>query len=195
MLQIMDELQQTKTEKKESFLGDWNEWLKLALIAVFIVIPFRLYIAQPFIVDGASMDPTFKDGQYLIVDEISYRFNLPERGSVLIFKYPKDPSKYFIKRIIGLPGETVNVKDGKVTIVNNDNPKGFTLNEPYIKLPKIDNSSYTLSASEYWVMGDNRAGSADSRIWGPLKRDMISGRAWLRLLPIDKIGFLPGDVN
>lgn len=186
MLQIMDELQ----KKKESFWGDWQEWLKLGIIAVFIVIPFRMFIAQPFIVDGASMDPTFRTGQYLIVDEVTYRFEAPQRGSVLIFKYPKDPSKYFIKRIIGLPGETVNIKDGVVTIINGANPKGFSINEPYIKLPKTDNSSFILSMDEYWVMGDNRAGSADSRMWGPVPRENFIGRPIVRLWPFN---IWPGD--
>ncbi|MFZ2048786.1 MAG: signal peptidase I [Minisyncoccia bacterium] len=185
MLEIMDELQATKTEKKESFWGDWNEWLKLGLIAVFIVIPFRIYIAQPFIVDGPSMSPTFMTSQYLIVDEVSYRFTTPERGSVLIFKYPKDPSKYFIKRIIGLPGETVNIKNGQVSIINKDYPKGFTLKEFYVKFEKVDNYSYTLSNNEYWVMGDNRAESADSRMWGPVPRENFIGRPVIRLWPFN----------
>lgn len=197
MLQIMDELQnqkpispiqapKEKNEKKKSeSFWDWKEWGKLALVAVFIVIPFRLYIAQPFIVDGASMDPTFNTGQYLIVDELSYRFETPQRGSVLIFKYPLDPSKYFIKRIIGLPGETVNIKDGIVTIINKENPKGFVLNEPYIKLPKKDSSTYTLSSDEYWVMGDNRLGSADSRMWGPVPRENFIGQPIVRFWPFN----------
>ena len=109
--------------EKENF---WTELGKLFLIAIVIVIPFRIFIAQPFIVDGASMDPTFEDGQYLIVDEISYRFSDPERGSVLIFKYPKDTKKYFIKRVIGLPGEKVLIEDGIVTIFNQENPSGLT---------------------------------------------------------------------
>src|SRR3989344_4312516 len=87
----------------------WSELAKLVIISLVIVIPFRLYIAKPFIVNGASMDPTFETGDYLIVDELTYQFRTPERGSVLIFKYPKDPSKSFIKRVIGLPGETVRI--------------------------------------------------------------------------------------
>jgi signal peptidase I len=167
-------------EKKNDF---WKELGKLLIIAIIVVVPFRLYIAQPFIVDGASMDPTFATGQYLIVDELSYHFEIPKRESVLIFRYPKDPSKYFIKRIIGLPGETVNIKDGVVTIINQENPNGFVLNEPYIKLPKQDTSSYTLGMGEYWVMGDNRLGSADSRMWGPVPRANFIGRPILRLWP------------
>jgi signal peptidase I len=129
------------------------------------------------------MDPTFKTGEYLIVDELSYHFGEPERGSVLIFKYPKDPSKYFIKRVIGLPGETVQIKDGDVTIVNKENPKGFALNEPYVKFEKKDNLLVTLAAKEYFVMGDNRLGSADSRLWGPVPEDNIIGRPIIRFFP------------
>ena len=166
--------------KKSSF---WKELFKLLLLAVFVVIPFRLYVAQPFIVDGASMDPTFKTSQYLIVDEVTYHFKTPERGSVLIFKYPKDPSKYFIKRVVGLPGETVVLKDGKVTIKNGLHPNGFALDEPYVKFPKLDNDSYTLEKDQYFVMGDNRLGSFDSRIWGPVPKANIIGRPILRFSP------------
>ena len=170
----------------------WKELGKLILLALVIVVPFRLYIAQPFIVDGESMDPTFKTGHYLIVDELSYRFKTPERGSVIVFKYPKDPSKQFIKRIIGLPGETVVIKDGAVTIVNAENTDGFILDEPYVKLAKPDTATYTLSEEEYFVMGDNRLRSSDSRIWGPVPKDHIVGRPILRVMPP---GFFPGDLS
>jgi len=129
------------------------------------------------------MDPTFKDKQYLIVDELTYRFAEPQRGSVLIFKYPNDPSKYFIKRIIGLPGETVKIAEGKVTIINSLNPDGFVLTEPYIVFQKIDSSIVALSNDEYFVMGDNRLGSADSRMWGPVPRENFIGRPILRVWP------------
>ena len=171
---------QIPENKKSSF---WKELFKLLLLAVFVVIPFRLYIAQPFIVDGASMDPTFKTGQYLIVDELTYHFTTPARGSVLIFKYPKDPSKYFIKRVIGLPGETVILKNGQVTIKNQAHPDGFILDEPFIKYPKSDTDEYVLGTDEYFVMGDNRLGSSDSRIWGPVPKANIIGRPFVRFLP------------
>lgn len=160
-----------------------KELLKLVFISVIIVVPFRLYIAQPFIVDGASMDPTFEDGEYLVVDEVSYHFREPSRGEVLIFKYPKDPSKYFIKRIIGLPGETVSIEDGKVTITGGEHPEGLTLDEPYVKFSKSESLKHTLSESEYFVMGDNRLQSADSRLWGAVPEENIVGRPFLRFLP------------
>jgi len=170
----------------------WKEIIKLFILSALIVVPFRIFIAQPFIVDGASMSPTFETGNYLIIDEISYHFSTPKRGSVLVFKYPKDPSKYFIKRVIGLPGEIVEIKDGKVTIINNEHPDGLELDESYVKKEKIEDSRYTLGEGEYFVMGDNRAGSADSRIWGPVPEKNIIGRPVIRFLPPT---ILPGDVS
>lgn len=170
-----------------------RELVEFVIIAVVIVIPFRMFIAQPFVVNGASMDPTFQDTEYLIVDQISYRFETPARGSVLIFKYPKNESKYFIKRVIGLPGETVKIKDGVVTIVNAENKAGFVLDEPYVAFPKKDTSEMTLDTGEYFVMGDNRLGSADSRYWGPVPTKDIVGRPILRLFPISTASVFPGD--
>ncbi len=172
--------------KKNNF---WKELIKLLLIAFLVVVPFRKFVAQPFIVDGASMDPTFHNGQYLIVDELTYHFKAPERGSVLIFRYPKDPSKYFIKRIIGLPGETVSLNQGEVTIINSEHPEGFKLLEPYVKFEKIDTKTYTLGTGEYFVMGDNRYGSSDSRVWGAVPKENIIGRPIIRFWPL---GILPG---
>lgn len=180
----------SESPNKKGFI---REFIEFALIALLIVVPFRIFIAQPFIVNGLSMDPTFKNGEYLIVDQLSYRFETPERGSVIIFKYPKDTSKYFIKRVIGLPGETVVIKGGIVTIINATHPKGFILNEPYVKLPKQDDFNTTLESGNYFVLGDNRLGSADSRLWGPLPTEDIVGRPVLRLFPVSQLGTMPGD--
>lgn len=177
-------------EKTAPVSNFWKELLKLVILSLVIVVPFRLYIAQPFIVDGASMDPTFKDGQYLIVDELSFELRSPRRGEVLIFKYPKDPSKYFIKRIIGLPNETVSLKDGQVTITNAEHPEGFKLNEPYVELTKSDSGSYTVGEKEYFVLGDNRAQSADSRYWGTVPEANLIGRPILRAIPLS---LFPGE--
>ncbi len=179
-----------QTRKQKSF---FRELLEFALIAVVIVIPFRIFIAQPFVVNGSSMDPTFENGEYLIVDQISYRFEKPARGSIIIFKYPKDPSKYFIKRVIGLPGEEIIIKDGKVTIINDNYPEGIPLEEPYIQYEKKDSFTTTLENDEYFVMGDNRLGSADSRVWGPLPEYNIVGRPLIRLFPISRLDVLPGN--
>ncbi|MBY0328872.1 signal peptidase I [Patescibacteria group bacterium] len=178
-------------EPKEK--GFFREMVEFALIALIIVVPFRIFIAQPYIVNGASMDPTFATGDYLIVDQLSYRFSTPERGSVLIFKYPKDPSWYFIKRVIGLPLETVEINDGVITIKNGAHPEGFVLNEPYIEFAKVEDSTITLKADEYFAVGDNRLGSADSRMWGPVPSYDIVGRPILQILPFKKLGLLPGD--
>lgn len=177
-------------ENQKSFI---REFFEFAILALVIVIPFRIFIAQPFVVNGASMDPTFTNGEYLIVDQLSYRFSTPERGSVLIFKYPNDPSKYFIKRVIGLPGETVKSENGQITIINTSNPSGIKLNEPYIKFHKEDSFETRLGNSEYFVMGDNRSGSADSRMWGALPSEDIVGRPVIRLFPISKMDVLPGN--
>jgi signal peptidase I len=179
----------TNAESRQNF---WKELVKLVVIAVVIVIPFRLFIAQPFIVDGASMDPTFENSQYLIVDELTYHFNTPQRGSVLIFKYPRDPKKFFIKRVIGLPNEQVVINNGQVTIINNENPNGLKLNEPYVVYKKEDSHSVKLGENEYFVMGDNRAGSSDSRYWGPVPEKNIVGRPIFRVWPLN---LWPGSLD
>lgn len=176
----------------------WREFLieilKFTVMALVIVIPVRLYVAQPFIVSGSSMDPTFYDGEYLIVDELSYRFSAPERGDVIIFRYPLEPKKFYIKRLIGLPGETVQITNGVVTITK---PTGesFVLDQPYVKLTRNDSENRTLGADEYFVMGDNRAASSDSRSWGPINRKHIVGKAFLRLFPVTDISVFPGEVT
>lgn len=168
------------------------EFVKYAVVALLIVIPFRIFIAQPYIVEGASMDPTFKTSDYLIVDQLSKRFEEPKRESVIIIRYPKDPSKFFIKRLIGFPGDTIEIKNGLVTIYNENNKNGLKLNEPYIVYKKDENFSAKLGEDEYFVMGDNRAGSSDSRIWGSLPKKNIIGRPIIRLLPLNKISIWPG---
>lgn len=169
------------------------EIIKFVVIVLIIVIPIRTYIAQPFIVSGASMDPTFHDKQYLIIDELSYRFHPPERGDVVVFKYPKDPRVHFIKRIIGLPGETVRIAGDQITIINDHS--SFLLTENYLKSPFNTNLELKLLPDEYFVMGDNRSVSLDSRSWGPLPSKLITGRVFLRLFPFSDIAYLPGNVD
>jgi signal peptidase I len=185
----METTPETIPENKQSLIKEIG---KYALFALVVVLPIRAWVAQPFVVSGGSMDNTFKDGQYLIVDEISYRFKNPERGDVLIFKYPNDTSKYFIKRLIGLPGEKVIVSNDSVMIQNAEYPKGMTLNEPYTGSRTLGNTAMTLGPDEYFVMGDNRLVSLDSRAWGVLPKEDIVGRPVLRLLPLSKIGAYPG---
>ncbi|MEI6660349.1 MAG: signal peptidase I [bacterium] len=198
-----------KSKFREQLEKVWD-LVKFAAIALAIVIPIRLYIAQPFVVSGDSMFPTFHDGQYLIVDEISYILQGPHRGDVIVFRYPKDPSRFFIKRIIGMPGEKINIKDDTqnitVTVTNDANPDGFKLTEPYMnerftttdqcRIHKNEitptDKTFTTGPNEYFVMGDNRDCSSDSRIWGLLPRKLMVGRAYLRLLPFGDISYLPG---
>lgn len=170
--------------------GWLQETLELFFIALLVVLPIRLFVANPFIVSGASMTPTFEDGDYLIVDQLSYRFDEPRRGEVVVFKYPRDPSKYFIKRIIGLPGETVSINKGIVTITNETTKT--TLIEPYVIYKSGGNGTYSLGEHEYFVMGDNRPASSDSRVWGALPEENITGRALLRLYPPSDFGVFPG---
>lgn len=168
------------------------EIVQFAVIALIIVVPIRMFIAQPFIVSGASMDDTFATGQYLIVDQLSYYFSEPERGDVVIFRYPKDPSKFFIKRIIGVPGDTVDINGNTVTVTNASGTSKI-IEEPYVKIMSENTVlSETLRPREYFVMGDNRDQSSDSRVWGILPRENIVGRAWVRLFPISKADFMPG---
>lgn len=176
------------------FLRSVGEFLTFAVIAAAILIPFRMYIAKPFVVEGASMSPTFETGDYLIVDEISFALRAPARGEVVVLRYPHDPSKHFIKRVIGLPGETVSINSGAVTVTTAGGEK-IALDEPYVELPARATSTATLGADEYFVMGDNRAGSYDSRVWGPVPVNLIVGRALVRLLPVSEVGTKPGDAS
>ena len=184
-------LEAVEPNKKENF---FKEVIKFVLLSAIIVLPIRLFIAQPFIVSGSSMDPTFANGQYLIVDRISYRFEEPKRGDVIIFRYPLDTKKFFIKRIIGLPSETMEIQGAQVAIKDKESEKSLALIEPYLDAKKSEDyrKSISLKDDEYFVMGDNRTESSDSRIWGPLKRSLIVGRPFVRLFPAAKISLMPG---
>ncbi len=187
--------EETLFVKEKEGGGFWSflwEVAQFAFLAVIIVVPIRVFIAQPYIVSGASMSPTFESGDYIIVDQLSYRFENPERGDVIIFRYPVDPSKFFIKRIIGLPRETIDIQKGIVTIKNEEYPEGARIEEPYNKPPFNDTITKTLNDGEYFVMGDNRHQSLDSRSWGALPLKLIAGRAFLRLFPVTDISYLPG---
>ncbi|MBX4215870.1 signal peptidase I [Candidatus Parcubacteria bacterium] len=171
-----------------------RETIELVLLALLVVGPIRLFVVNPFIVSGSSMVPTFHNGEYLVVDQLSYRFENPHRGDVIIFRYPKDPSKFFIKRVIGLPGETVLLKQGAVTILR-EGKDPMPLDESYIRNRSNDSGTYKLGPTEYFVMGDNRISSSDSRVWGNLDHDYIVGRALLRLFPVTEASVFPGDAD
>src|SRR5690606_17460940 len=121
----------------------------------------------------------FEDNQYILVDQVTYRFRAPKRGDVVVFKYPNNINVSFIKRVIGLPGETVQVQDGKVYITNAENPRGTLINEPYLRNETNIDTRRTLGKDEYFVMGDNRLDSSDSRTWGAVPRKLIVGKVWV----------------
>ena len=165
------------------------EIAQVIVVSLVIVFLVRTYLIQPFLVKGASMEPEFQDGNYLIIDEVSYRLRQPERGEVVVFKYPRDPKQYFIKRIIGLPGERVEIKDQKVKIFNSEFPSGKEVKEDYLSPDTVTKGGETvqLDSTEYFVLGDNRLFSSDSRYWGPVSSDLLVGRVWVRAWPLDEI--------
>ena len=166
--------------------------VKILIIALVIIVPFRMFIAEPFVVSGSSMLPTYHNHDYLIVDRVSYLTGTPKRGDVIVLLYPKDTSQFFIKRIIGLPGDTVTVQSGYVTITDSQYPNGFRLPESY--LPNQEETfggtvPIHLGSDEYFVLGDNRTASSDSRVWGILPRNDIVGKVWARVYPFSDAGF------
>jgi len=164
------------------------EVAKVVLVALLIIGPIRFFVIQPFEVNGDSMHPSFLNDDYLIVDEISFRFREPTRGEVVIFRFPRDRSQFFIKRIIGLPGETVNIKNDRIQVSDGET---LTLDESGYLMTSASNTlgsnqEVVLREDEYYVLGDNRDASSDSRSWGPIKRSDIIGRAWFRAYPFDR---------
>lgn len=164
------------------------EMIQVLAISLAIIIPVRWFLIQPFYVQGASMEPNFFDHEYLIIDELSYRFGDPSRGDVVVFHYPNDPKQFFIKRVIGLPGETVEISDGKIRIYNATHPNGMRLDEAaYLDQDfTAASQTVTLKADQYYLLGDNRSSSLDSRFFGPVDRKHIVGRVWVRGYPVDR---------
>lgn len=189
------------SESKSQERGEFRKWgnelweiIKVLLVSLAIVIPIRYFIVQPFIVRGASMEPNFENREYLIIDEVSYYFRSPERGEPIVFRYPRDPKQFFIKRIIGLPGEKVEIRDGKVKIFNSSHSEGFTLDEFYLDppgRPTRPDFSAALGPAQFFVLGDNRDFSSDSRVWGALDKKFITGRAVFRAWPVNRFGTIP----
>jgi signal peptidase I len=182
------------------------EIIKIVFLAFIIIIPIRIFLFQPFFVQGASMEPNFENNQYLIVNELGYKkttlgvgsynwlqinpFRKIERQKVIVFRYPLNPQKFFIKRVIGLPGEKVKIENGKVTIFNKEHPNGFFLDEKaYLPMgvKTLGDMTITLKNNQYFVMGDNRMFSSDSRSWGPVPASDVIGRVELRAWPLNKI--------
>lgn len=172
-----------------SFFVSLLEIVEVVIVAVGAVFIIRSFLVQPFLVSGHSMAPNFSDGDYLLVDQLTYQFRAPSRGEVVVFRYPQNESTYFIKRIIGLPGERVEIADNKITVYNAEHPEGLVLNENYLKRENGGSSlpgrkeKFSLGEGEYLVLGDNRRFSFDSRDWGVLPRRDIIGLVRLRLWP------------
>lgn len=172
----------------KNFLDFSFETIRVVIVSLIIIFVVRSFVIQPFFVKGSSMEPNFQDGNYLIVNEIDYRFETPKRGDVIVFRYPNNPSEFFIKRVIGLPGETVEIKDNKIKIYSKENPNGFLLDESsYLTSTVVTTGSISqkLASDEYYVLGDNRGASSDSRRWGVLPYHFIVGKAWVRAFPFD----------
>ncbi len=180
------------------------DFLKVIVIAGAIILPIRFFVFQPFIVSGSSMEPNYSNGQYLIIDEISYHLGDPHRGDVVVLRYPNDPKQFFIKRVIGMPGEKVQIDNGNVTIFNTEYPDGKIVDEKYLPNQGLSFPHNTmliggkkvveLANDEYFMMGDNRLASSDSRDWGPLKRSEMIGKVFVRVLPLSKFDKFDGPV-
>jgi signal peptidase I len=182
------------------FLSSLLEVLEVAVIAVVAVFIVRTYLVQPFLVSGSSMSPTFENGDYVLVDELTYHLRAPERGEVVVFHDPQDYATYFIKRVIGLPGEKVVIKNNSITVYNTAHPNGFALDESYLPAGTpvgpgdctggtlSDGAcTYNLDPNTYLTLGDNREFSYDSRDWGPLPAKNIVGLVRVRLWPLNAI--------
>jgi len=163
------------------------ELIKVAVLAGVTIFLVRYFLFKPFYVKGQSMEPTFYEKEYLIIDEISYRFRAIERGEVVVFSAPFNQADYYLKRVVGLPGERVKIEDNKVIIYNTLHPQGIVVEEGYLD-DKTDGAfTVTLGPDQYYVLGDNRDASFDSRRFGPVSRKVIIGRAWLRGWPFHRI--------
>lgn len=203
----LNEPKNTFESEEEIYYGVGSflwEVAKVFFWALVIIVPIRVFLLQPFFVQGASMEPNFKDGDYLIVNEFGYKitkifddlkgphlltvgsFREFERGDVVVFRYPRNPEQFFIKRIVGLPGEEVRVQDGRVTVFNKENPQGLVLDETYLARGLVTSGSVErkLTKDEYFVLGDNRSASHDSRSWGALPKDDVIGKVLLRAWPV-----------
>lgn len=163
-----------------------REVAETLILTVLIFVLVRGVLVQNFKIEGFSMEPTLHEGQYLIVNKFIYYLQPPQRGDIIVFAFPRGPERDFIKRVIGLPGDTVEIRSGQVLV------NGEPLEEPYISEPVAYSSPpVTLGPNEYFVLGDNRNNSSDSHTWGVLDRKYIIGKAWLSYWPPEEWGFVP----
>lgn len=178
----------------KEFMYFLYDLLKTGIVVFVIAFCIRYFLIQPFVVEGASMLPNYVDREYLLAEKLSLHMGSPKRGDVVIFKYPKNPSVNYIKRVIGLPGDTVQIKNNQITIFNDQNPAGSVVQENYIpsSVQTLTNEKEEIKikvdADSYFVLGDNREHSSDSREWGLLPKANLIGRAWLTIRPFDKFG-------
>ncbi|MFH1286392.1 MAG: signal peptidase I [Candidatus Magasanikbacteria bacterium] len=164
------------------------EIIKIVILAGITIGLVRYILFKPFYVKGQSMEPAFYEHEYLIVDELTYRFREPERGEVVVFKSSSFDGDYLLKRVIAVPGERVNLSDNKIVIYNLDHPQGIVLDETYLTENTAGSVMYTLGPDQYFLLGDNRDSSYDSRRFGPVDRDTIIGKVFFRGWPIGKFG-------
>jgi len=175
---------------KNFFVFLW-EIFKIVLLALVIVVPIRYFLFQPFLVRGQSMEPSFHNNDYLIIDQISYRLREPKRGEVIVFQYPRNTSQRFIKRLIGLPGEALEIEDGRIKISKNGEIQILDESDYLPSFTKTPGDlEVILTENEYFVLGDNRRLSSDSRSWGSLSREYIVGRVLLRAWPITALALI-----
>jgi signal peptidase I len=163
-----------------------RELVETVLLTLLIYVLVRSFLFENYRVVGRSMIPTLENNQYLAVNKLGYRLHKPQRGDIIVFRDPKDDERKLIKRVIGLPGEVVEIRDGQVLV------EGRPLREPYIEAPP--GYSYTpilIPEDQYFVMGDNRNNSSDSHNWGTLPREMIVGKAWVSYWPPSLWGVIP----
>lgn len=191
-LPALDEAGESADDEPHWFGLMVREVVETVGLAVIIFLIIRIGI-QNYRIEGQSMEPNFHDGEYLIVNKLAYRLGEYERGDVIVFKYPNDPSKDYIKRIIGLPGDTVEIRGGQLFV--NDNQ----IEEPYLHMPNVrDEAPMVVEAGHLYVMGDNRPASSDTRSWGQLGQNFVIGQAWLAIWPFDTAGLVkhqPLEVN
>ncbi len=187
-------------ERSERVLHALWEITKTVAFIVLVAVVVRAFLIQPFFVQGESMEPNLQDGNYLLVNQLSYTLGDPRRGDVVVFRAPPEPDTNYIKRIIGLPGETIRIVNGTFRINNDENPSGFTLDEPYevagtVTRPDGDQTTWELDGDEYFMVGDNRipGKSSDSRSWGPVEEHFLIGKAWLRVYPPAEVGTVGHD--
>ncbi|WP_245574387.1 signal peptidase I [Desulfovirgula thermocuniculi] len=176
------EREHRQEEKKSSLL----ELIESVAVAILLAVVIRLFILAPFYIPSGSMEPTLRIGDRIIVSKISYLFTEPQRGDIVVFRYPLDPSRDFVKRLVGLPGETVSLRNGQLYINGKPVPEDY--------LPKdmkfADFGPVRVPAGYYFVLGDNRNNSDDSRVWGPLPRQNIIGKAVLVYWPPQRVRIL-----